>query len=761
MAGRAPRRPAIGIGGPPATTPRSDRPRPWIRAADAPMGTGECADGGRHGPAGALSGMPSKCYFITRFPSRSADPVHTARPLALAIAVALATAANLSNAQTTAPGSRSHERPLGEIVVTAKPLTEPGAELIEPAAVLAGAALEDQRAATLGETVARIPGVQSSYFGPGVGRPIIRGLEGPRVQVLSGGLATLDVSTVSVDHALGIEPFLAEQIEVLKGPATLLYGSGAIGGVVNVVDGRIPTAPVDGLEGRAELGGNTVDSSHVTLAKLRTGNGRFALTLDVADRDGDDFASPEGGDIENTARRARSAGLGLGWTGDRGWAGLAVSRYDGRYGIPIAEDEDDDEASFSPRILAKGGEGEAVALDMDQTRVEARAGLRAVGPFDRIEASLVDSDYEHVEIELEENEIGTRFTNDAYEGRIVGEFAAVGAWRSALGLQFGERRFSALGEEAFVPPAKVSDLGLFGLATADFEPWRVEFGARVEDVDSRLRDGSLARDHVPKSLSFGAAWDFAPDWHLTLNLDRAQRAPSLEELYSDGPHAATASFEIGDPELRVETANQFELGLHFHGERFEGRVAAYSNRFDDFIYLRDTGELFEDDDAGGLAKGPGDEELPIRAWTQADARFRGFEAEAKLRVGDGPRGRFDLRGFADGVRGSLREGGNLPRIAPGRFGAGVEWTLGPWRASLDGMRWMKQDRVADDESPTAGFTRVDAHLSYGFDTAGSEWEIYLDARNLTDATGRLHTSFLKDVAPLPGRGYGFGIRAYF
>lgn len=495
----------------------------------------------------------------------------TLHPLALAVSLALAAPASTALAQEpSVPPSvenpRTHERPLEEITVTARPLTEPGAELISPTVVLAGATLEDQRAATLGETVSRIPGVQPSYFGPGVGRPLIRGLDGPRVQVLANGLATLDVSTIGVDHALSIEPFLAEQIEVLKGPGTLLFGSGAIGGVVNVVDGRVPTTPVDGLDGRAELGGNTVDNSHVALGRLRTGNGEFALTVDFADRDGEDFASPEGGAIENTARSVRSTGLGLAWTGDTAWAGLALSRYDGRYGIPVEsdDDDDDDEAGlFGPRSLAKGGKGKAVAIDMEQTRLEARGGIRAFGPFDKIEASLVDSDYEHFELELDENEIGTRFSNDAWESRVVGELSAIGAWRSAVGLQFGDRRFAAVGEEAYVPATDRSNLGIFGLATANFEPWRIEFGARVEDVETELRDRTLASDKTPTSLSFGAAWDFAPDWQLTVNLDRAQRAPEIEELFANGVHVATGSFEIGDPDLDVETANHAELGLRF------------------------------------------------------------------------------------------------------------------------------------------------------------------------------------------------------
>ena len=682
-------------------------------------------------------------------------------PLLIASALTAPLAATASPADPNPSDPRSHEKTLAEITVTASPLAEAGEQMIQPTLVLVGAALEDQRRATLGETVERLPGVQSANFGPNVGRPIIRGLDGARVQVTSGGLATLDVSTVSVDHAVTIEPFLAEQIEVLKGPATVLFGSGAIGGVVNVVDGRIATQPVEGVTGRAEIGGNTIDSSSVALAKVAVGNGRFALTADAARRDGDDFRSPFGGRIENTAMTRSAGALGLSFTGANGYAGVAVSRFDNRYGIPFVADDDDAEApERALRGIAKGGEGKAVALDMTQRRTEARVGWRGLGPLDSLEGSLVRSDYEHVEIELEDNSIGTRFVNDAYEGRLVGEFAAFGAWRSAIGIAFGERDFLALGDEAFVPPAQASEFGLFALLTADYDPWKVEIGGRLDRVDSELKDRSLGQRHDPGNLSLGVSRALAPGWRVNLNLDRAQRAPSLEELFSNGPHAATASFEIGDPSLGLESAQHAETGLHYEAGTFSASLNLYRTRFDDFIYLQDTGEFFEESAPALANKGP-DDELPIRQWVQADARFSGFELQASTKIMDNANGGLRLRGFADGVRGRLSQGGNLPRIAPGRFGLGFEWTQGAWRASLDGSRYLKQDRVAVDETPTAGFNRLDAHISYALSGAGAEWEIYADVRNLTDAAGFSHTSFLKDVAPLPGRGVGFGIRAFF
>lgn len=695
-------------------------------------------------------------------------------PLALALGMALATlAATDAHGQPTQPASgvtgtdlgtrgRDHEKQLEEVRVTAVPLSEPGVELIQPTDILVGAALEQQRAQTIGETVDRLPGVQSSYFGPNVGRPIIRGLDGPRVQVLAGGLSTLDVSTVSVDHAVTIEPFLADQIEVLKGPSTLLYGSSAIGGVVNVVDGRVPTQPVDGVTGRAELSHNSVNSSNIGLLRVDAGNGEWALHADLARRDGDDFKNPEGGRILNSQSETTSGALGIGWTGDNAYAGIALTRYTSVYGIPIAADDDDDDDALAPIgfLAPKAGEGEAVALDIDQDRVEGKIGLRALGTFESIELSLVRSRYEHLEIELEDGSVGTAFANDAHEGRLVAELQARGAWQSAFGLTFGQRDFEALGDEAFVPPSEASDLGAFALVKGDFAPWSFELGGRIERVESELRDGSDSTSKRPGTLSFGARYDLSETLHASVNLARAERSPTLEELYSNGPHAATGSFEIGDPGLGIERANHAELGLHFHGDRLEWRAAAFTTGFDNFIYLRDTGEVFDEDESPSAGK-DGDE-LPIFAWTGRNARFSGVEGDIRWTFAESAAGTFAVRGFGDRVRARLANGGgNLPRIAPSRLGAGLDWEFGSWRASLGGARYFRQDKVAGGESSTPGFTHIDAHLSYGFDAGAAEWELFADVTNLGNSTGFLHTSFLKDVAPLPGRGIAFGVRAFF
>ncbi len=656
------------------------------------------------------------------------------RRLAIAIAALLPLPAFAQDTGGDAD-ERRHERRLEEIVVTATPLAEPGAELVQPAAVISGAELERQRADTIGETVSGEAGVQSSGFGPAVGRPVIRGLEGARVQVLSACIGSLDVSTVSADHAVTIEPFLADQIEILKGPATLLYGSGAIGGVVNVVDGRIAEHPMDGVSGRAELHGGSGNDEFAGMARVDYGTGPFVLHADYAHRDGDDYDLPDG-TLLNSAIDQESHALGASLAGDTGYLGANVSRYENLYGVPLGSSE----AGLEP------GE-EVVQIDMDQTRTEARAGLYAAAAWlDKLNFRIAHNDYEHVEIA--DGEIGTRFTNDAYEGRIEAVHAEAAGWTGAFGVQFGNREFEAIGAEAFVPPTETDELGVFLIEQREIGAFKVELGARFDDVGSETSTG-LDADHSPVSLSAGTIWEFDDAWHASINLDRAQRAPAAEELFSNGPHEATASVEIGDPTLEEETANQIELGLHFHTDAIEAKLSAYANRFDDFIFLADTGEI--DDEEG----------LPIRAWTQADADFRGLEGEVKAQIADNAWGRWDARAFGDLVNGELDGGGNLPRIAPARLGGRVAWEMGAWRASAGLTRVFEQDDVAGFETTTDGYTLVDAHVSYALAFGETEWELFLDGTNLTDEDALVHNSLIKARSPLPGRAFQFGARVFF
>lgn len=729
----------------------------------------------------------------------------TLRPAALATALALALSPALRAAD--APQQVKHNsapKDLSAIEVHATPLADTAENLTSPVEVLAGSKLDEAKAGTLGETVAGLPGVQTSNFGPGVGRPIIRGLDGARVQVLSDGLGSGDVSTVSVDHAVSIEPFLADQIEVLKGPATLLYGSGAIGGAVNVVDGRIPVVrPDTPLSGRAELRHDGASDGTTGMVRIDGGSGSFAFHFDALHREAGDYRIPgfaesaehraetgetpspdDAGRLDNSAVRTDSAALGLSWIGERGFLGVAYSLYNTGYGIPGGHahapgaDDHDDHGHEEDAPAEDHGheEGGPVRITMDQRRTELRGGLDDLGPFASLRVKYADTDYTHTE--YEGDAVGTVFNNRSREARVELVHRPLAGWNGAFGLQASQRDFTAIGDEAFVPGTVADDTGLFWIGKRAFGPLQLDLGLRHDrnhvDVD-RAASAAPDRDFSTTSLSAGLGWNVNDALHFNLGLDRAQRAPTAEELYSSGLHVATGSHELGDAGLGVETANRAELGMHLHHGPFELQLSGWHARYDDFVYLANT-DLAVDG-------------APLRLWRQDDARLTGFEAKLDWDIVDNGSGLWSLGVFADTVRGRLAApagttvavpvevphgdhshieqaqvaaGGNLPRIAPSRTGARLRWERDAWRASVGAVRHARQDKVAAFERPTPGYTLVDAHLAWHVDTAGGrEWEVFLDASNLTDREARPHTSFLKDVVPLQGRNIAFGVRMFF
>lgn len=692
------------------------------------------------------------------------------RPAPLAIAVLFALAAPTAWGQAQEDEEHAHQTPrtLETIEVTASPLRQGIEDLARPVDVLSGEALDARKAGNLGETLERQPGVQNASFGAGVGRPVIRGLEGARVQVLANGNSALDVSTVSADHAIGIEPFLADQIEVLKGPATLLYGSGAIGGAVNVVDGRVPTAQAGrAFAGRAEIRHGSVDDQATGMGRVDMDAGALTLHADFFRRSSNDYRIPgyafsdalraeeieEGEDPDHFARgrlpnsslTTEGGALGGSWFGERAWFGMAASTYRTDYGIPPGAHAHEEEEGEHEDHEDEEHEEEVVRIDLRQDRFEARGGIRELGFLQELNWRVVRSLYEHTELEGEET--GTRFNNDGLEARLEAVQRERNGWRGAFGLQFSNRDFEAIGDEAFVPPSVTRDLGLFVLQEKDFGRYKLEFGARHDRVRIDPEAAVPATSRSASSLAAGALWDVNESVHLSLNLNRAERVPTAEELFSDGPHIATGSFEIGDPGLDNEVALGGELGLHLHHGRFDGTLSVFRTEFDDFIYLADAGT--EEDG------------LPVRTWVQGDATFTGWEASLGVELADNASGLWELRVFADGVDAKLDAGGRLPRIAPGRVGADLDWRQGPWRARLGAVRVSDQDEVAAGESPTGGYTLVDAGIAYHWDVGMAGWEAFVEGRNLTDEDARQHTSYLKDYAPLPGRNVMAGLRVSF
>jgi len=738
---------------------RDTESAPAARAARAPAGIGS-AHPFPHTPTAMNRTLLALCIaaaFAAPLPLIAAD---ADAPLPAS------DAAPPDGTATPADGTPHHDEQLEAVVVRASPLRQTSDQVIAPVAVLSGAELDDARSATLGAVVARLPGVQTTYFGPGVGRPVVRGLDGPRVGVLNDGMAASDVSNVSQDHAVTLEPFLANQIEVLKGPRTLLYGPGAIGGVVNVADGRIPeSAPANGATGRAEINGDSVSHGGTGMARLDAGGSNYALHIDGLYRETQDYDTPEGV-LENSAVKTRSGAIGGSVFGDWGFLGASVSRFLTDYGVPNGTHSHDHEHEHEH---AAGGddehEEENVTIGMRQTRYDVKGGLQ--NPFAGIETlrfGFARTVYDHTE--FENGQTGTQFFADTNEARLELVHAPLAGWRGAFGVQGTNRHFDAIGEEAFVPPTRSDNLGLFLTEQREWDRLTLELGARVDRT--RLDPTAVAphdhehehahdeddhpigkRDFTSTSFSFGAGWRLADAWHLKLNLDRAQRAPAEEELFADGAHVATSTWEIGNAQLGKETSNQAELGLHYHSEFVEAKLAAYLNRFDDYIYLADTGT--EEDG------------LPVREWTQANARFHGLEAEATFHLARGPAGHWDLRVWGDTVRARLDDGGgNLPRIPAARFGSSIHWSNDLMRASLGVVRYFDQDRVTAYETPTDGFTLVDANVAWTVHSSDrTSVELFANGSNLTNQTARLATSYIKDVAPLPGRSVVFGVRAFF
>ncbi len=637
-----------------------------------------------------------------------------------------------------------------EVVVTASPLGRREANLAQPATVLSGDDLRRKRGASIGETLANELGVQSSAFGPGAARPVIRGLDGPRVRVLENGTGTLDVSTLSPDHAVTTEPLFARQVEVLRGPASLLFGSGAIGGVVNVVTNLIPDFVPPAPTGSAEIRFGSANRERSGAAEVTSGAGDFAMHVEGFARRTSDYripgpavrGDPPGatGRLPDSALDSKGGGVGASWASGGSYAGMGVTRLESDYGIPS---------------------GEGVSISLRQTKLQGAADIDDPLPgIAKLRVRLGANDYEHREIEST-GAVGTTFRNKAHEGRVELGHVPWQDGKGAIGVQVSDRDFSAVGEEVVVPRTRTRNAAVFLVEEKAFGAWTLDGGARYERETQRPDGDHPARDFSLGTLSAGVVWRFAPGWQASLYATRAERGPGAEELYSNGPHGATSSFEVGNAALGKEVSRNLDLTLRRTEGEVQWKVNVFANRVRDYIYaasrdangdgvadvVNDQGEL---DPAGGLL---------YQQFTQGDARFHGVEAEARWQPEGSPWG---VRIFGDSVRGRLEAGGNLPRMSPSRFGASLDGKHGSWSGVLTATRVREQDRTAELESATPGYTKVDAEVAYRF-PGGTRGGLvaFLQGTNLLDREMRAHTSYLKDVAPLMGRSWLLGLRGEF
>ncbi|XOV84002.1 MAG: TonB-dependent receptor [bacterium] len=661
-----------------------------------------------------------------------------------------------------------------EVLVIAHPLS--GAGLSQASTVLQGRELERKLAENIGATLAQEAGIHSAQFGNAVGRPVIHGLGGPRVRIMEDRIDALDVSVTSADHAVTVEPFIADRIEVLKGSSALLYGSGAIGGVVDVHTGRIPHNLADSaFSGGIESRYNDNTDGNATAAKLNGGFGQLAWHLDGTWKDGDDYDIPgfaesarlraveeaeEEGEEEDHEEEARgtvpgsafdseSYAGGLSYIGEWGFVGASVSRTEAEYGLPGGHGHAHEEEHAHEDEHAHEEEEEEgnPLLDMQQTRTDFELGIKnPIANFTSFNLRLGINDYEHQEIEPG-GEVGSEFTNKAWELR--GEFTYENAdWTGAFGVQHMDREFSAVGEEAFVPPVDTTDTGFFWVGERAFDNFSLETGLRVGKVSHNPSTGP-DQDFTPFASSVGLVIPFAQGWTLGLVADYSSRAPVAEELYSNGPHLVTNAFEVGDPDLNSEKAANLAATLSYRDEIWDFSATTYYTRFSDFIYEQANGDI-EDD-------------LPVFVFQQEDATFAGIDVEVSARVAQWDNGGLLLRGMFDWVEAEVDVSGNdnLPRIPPLRFGVGVETTFGRVTASLDYLQVNRQRDVAQQELETSGYDDLRAYVGMDIPMADGSLNVFVNGRNLTDDEQRFHTSFIKDFAPAPGRTIEAGVRFLF
>jgi iron complex outermembrane receptor protein len=634
-----------------------------------------------------------------------------------------------------------HAVELEEVVITASPIGDP-----DRLATIAGSVDRDQllRAggSTLADALEQVPGVTSSGFAAGAGRPVIRGMDANRVRVLEDGVGSFDVSDVGPDHGVPIDPFTAERVEVVRGAATLRYGSQAIGGVVNAISNRVPTRLAEGVLNGELFGayGSGADSRDFA-GQFNLRRGAFALHADAFDRHADNYDTPAG-TLGNSWLRAHGGALGGAWIDGGNNLGLGVTRHASRYGIP----------------------GEQSFIDMAQTKLSLRSGRGlAAGPWQKLTVDGGWADYQHSEIA--DGVAVSTFKDKEWDARaeaVGGDWGVFSA--TALGLQLQQRDFAALGEGAdFLLPTTTKNRAAFGFAEAPLvEALRLQFGARVENVrveGTAVDDTATSRSFTPVSGSAGLVYELAAPWRVGLALSTAARAPAQTELFARGPHDGPLTFETGDAALRLERANSLEATLRFRGGRVHADGAVWITEFNNYIYGALTGRSCDED--GNCAVGNG-AELQELFYVQRDARFRGAEAHAELELLQSAAGdlHFDLLG--DVVRATLADGGgNVPRIPPYHVGGGLSWQSPRFDARVTVKYAGRQDKLAATETATAGYTDVAVQLALRPWTAHPGVEFALVGRNLNDSTQRNAVALNKDEVLLPGRDIRLMVRARF
>jgi iron complex outermembrane receptor protein len=620
---------------------------------------------------------------------------------------------------------------------------------------------------SIGETLAKLPGVSSTSFGPKASAPVLRGLQGDRIRVLTDGIGTLDMSSLGPDHEIAINPITAQRIEVLRGPAALLFGSSAIGGVVNVIDARIPRSiprnavGVDAiaLYGTAAnernvngslnvpIGGHFVlhaDGNYTRTANLDIGGHVLSKelreeALASGDPDIEALANLKG-TLPHSRTRTTEGALGLAYVDGDLNVGVSVTRHTATYQVPIRY------------CLEPGCEFEQPTLTPHQTRYDARAEIPVGGFFSQVRARAGYSKYWHNELEAD-GSIGSHFTSNGGEGRLELVQRDRSGWGGTSGFQYLNRDAKIAGEEVFLPPSRQEQAGFFTLQTYQSGKFRFEGGARVEfsRLSAKANEQTENPDESDRFTTFsgsvGGQYEFSPGWRAGLSLSHSERAPAVDELFANGPHGGSESFEVGDPNLKKETSNGVEFSLHHTTGPVHLTGNLYYTHFTNFIFQAPTGAV-EDD-------------LPVYEFKDGKANYYGFELQGDARLGHFAGIDWGAEFQGDYVHATVRNFGPAPLIPPLRLLGGLTGSRGQFDGRIEVERAFAHDRTAPNETDTPGYTMVNASLDYHPFAANPQLTLSLVGNNLFDVDARRSTSILKDFAPLAGRDIRLSARLNF
>lgn len=690
--------------------------------------------------------------------------------------------------------TESSSTQLETIQLQAHPLVQTAADFAVADHVIDQRTLAE-RSTTIGDAMSDELGVYSNQYGSGSSRPVIRGQDGPRVKVLQHASETADVSTLSPDHAITVDPILAKQVEIIRGPSTLLYGAGTVGGLVNVTDQKIPTQmPNNGLEGQVGLRYNTGSDEKLVSAGVTAAlSDQFALRIEGSKRKANDYITPnywvehhhtevhvepDGSThtheheelvkerrVDNTFAEGQTVNIGGSWIHDRGFVGVSYSNRQDKYGLPGHSHEYHDCHPHGNKLHcgshdpapqpdphdehehAHGGPW----IDLESHRYDLRTELdQPFAGFEKLRAHASFTDYEHDE--LEENKVISNFKSKGYDARLELVHQPIAGWEGVFGTQYSQQKIDLTGqkekhgdhfhESVPMPDTKTQKYSLFGLEHKQFGDVHVELGARVEhqkiDVDAKQKDYS----DTGVSASAAANWQFAPNYKLSFTGSHQQRLPLAQELYASGIHFATNTYERGNANLDVEKSNNLELGLHYEADKLDYSLHVYHNWFDNYIYGATTDHI---------------ETFRLIDYQQDKAKFYGTEAKLGYQISPD----YKLSVFGDYVRGEI-DNQNAPRVPAGRLGTKVDANFADgWSGMAEYYRVFKQDKVAYLEQETAGYNMVNVGVAYAGNYANKQdYRVYFKANNLLDDEVYSHASFLSNI-PQVGRNFTVGVEFGF